>query len=87
MAHFDHREIVAATLIQDPRYVTYLQRDAREYLADPDHPVFDLVDRTWLAEQVKVDSTQVGRLARMGLERTLDLALWLDMYKPSLKLT
>ena len=72
---------------QDPRYVANLQRNAREYLSDPAHPVFDLVDRTWLAEQVRVDSTQVGRVGRMGLERILDLALWLDMYKPSLKLT
>jgi asparagine synthase (glutamine-hydrolysing) len=72
---------------QDTRYVANLQRDAREHLADPDHPVFDLVDRTWLAEQVKVDSTQVDRVGRMGLERTLDLALWLGTYKPSLKLT
>jgi asparagine synthase (glutamine-hydrolysing) len=73
--------------IQDPRYDAHLQRSAREYLADPDHPVFDLVDRTWLAEQVKVDSTQVGKAGRMALERALELALWLDMYKPSLKLT
>ena len=72
---------------QDPRYVANLQRTAREYLSDTDHPVFDLVNRAWLAEQVKVDSTQVGRFGRMGLERTLDLTLWLDMYKPSLKLT
>jgi asparagine synthase (glutamine-hydrolysing) len=73
--------------IQDPRYDANLQRNAREYLADPNHPVFDLVDRTWLAEQVKVDSTQVGKVGRMGLERALELALWLDMYKPTLKLT
>ena len=72
---------------QDPRYVANLQRNAREYLSDPGHPVFDLVSRIWLAEQVKEHGTQLGRVGRMGLERTLDLALWLDMYKPSLKLT
>lgn len=71
---------------QDPRYVANLQHNGREYFAEPGHPVFDLVDRTWLAEQLKVNSTQLGRVGRMGLERTLDLALWLDMYKPSLKL-
>ena len=36
---------------QDPRYVANLQHNAREYLSDPGHPVFDLVNRTWLAEQ------------------------------------
>jgi asparagine synthase (glutamine-hydrolysing) len=73
--------------IQDSRYDVITQRNAREYLADPNHPVFDLVDRTWLAAQVKVDSTRVGKAGRMGLERILDLALWLDMYKPTLRLT
>ena len=38
---------------QDPRYVANLQHNAREYLSDPGHPVFDLVNRTWLTEQVE----------------------------------
>jgi asparagine synthase (glutamine-hydrolysing) len=64
-----------------------LQRDAREYLATPDHPVFDVAGREWLAVQVALDAAQVGPGGRRGLERTLDLAMWLDVYRPSLKLT
>ncbi|HEX4247370.1 MAG TPA: asparagine synthase C-terminal domain-containing protein, partial [Pseudonocardia sp.] len=71
---------------QDPRYMVNLQRNASEYLAQPDHQVFDLVSRDWLAREVAVDTPQISQTARRGLERTLDLALWLDMYKPSLKL-
>jgi asparagine synthase (glutamine-hydrolysing) len=33
-----------------------------------------------------VDTPQINQASRRGLERTLDLALWLDMYKPTLKL-
>jgi len=71
---------------QDPRYFANLQRNAREYLAMPDHPVFDIVNREWLAREVELDTPQVEQSGRSGLERTLDLALWLEMYKPSLKL-
>jgi asparagine synthase (glutamine-hydrolysing) len=71
---------------QDPRYFANLQRNAREYLATPDHPVFDIVNREWLAREVELDTPQIEQSGRTGLERTLDLALWLEMYKPSLKL-
>ena len=33
---------------QDPAYAAALQQQAKEVLADPDHPVFALVDRAWL---------------------------------------
>ena len=71
---------------QDPRYFANLQRNAREYLATPDHPVFDIVNREWLAREVELDTPQIEQGGRTGLERTLDLALWLEIYKPSLKL-
>ena len=71
---------------QDPRYMVNLQRNASEYLSQPGHPVFDIVSRDWLAREVAVDTPQITQTARRGLERALDLALWLDMYKPSLKL-
>ena len=72
---------------QDPRYVANLQRNAREYLATPDHPVFDIASPEWLATRVELDAAQVGPGGRRGLERTLDFAMWLDMYTSSLKLT
>jgi asparagine synthase (glutamine-hydrolysing) len=71
---------------QDPGYTVKLQNNAREYLSSPGHPVFDLVDRDWLARAVAADA-QITQASRRGLERTLDLALWLDMYKPALNLS
>ena len=71
---------------QDPRYMVNLRRNASEYLCQPDHQVFDIVSRDWLTKEVAVDTREITQTARRGLERTLDLALWLDMYKPSLKL-
>ncbi|MEU4038033.1 asparagine synthase (glutamine-hydrolyzing) [Streptomyces collinus] len=69
---------------QDPRYARALQDQTRELLARPGHRVFDLVDRERVraaAEREAPISTQAGR---RGLERTLDLAQWLDLYTPDL---
>jgi asparagine synthase (glutamine-hydrolysing) len=70
---------------QDPRYVKKLQDNARDYLSRPGHAVFDLVSREWLAKAVAAE--EADQAVRFGLERALDLGLWLDMYKPVLKLS
>jgi asparagine synthase (glutamine-hydrolysing) len=71
---------------QDPGYAVKLQNNAREYLSSPGHPVFDIVSRDWLARAVAAEA-QITQASRRGLERALDLALWLDMYQPALKLS
>jgi asparagine synthase (glutamine-hydrolysing) len=70
---------------QDPAYAVRLRETAREYLSSPGHPVFALVNRDWLTRAVS-PSAEVPNAVRHGLERALDLALWLDMYQPVLKL-
>jgi asparagine synthase (glutamine-hydrolysing) len=72
---------------QDPAYAAKLRAHASEYLSTPHHAVFDIVDRQWLAHAVDEKTPQVTQGSRKGLERTLDLALWLDMYHPALKLS
>ncbi|MER6125867.1 asparagine synthase (glutamine-hydrolyzing) [Streptomyces sp. NPDC001795] len=72
---------------QDPRYATALQEHARDLLARPSHPVFDLVDRERVREAAHRDTPQIMQASRRGLERTLDLALWLDLYAPEVSLT
>ena len=72
---------------QDPKYGVNLRRYAREYLSTPHHQVFDIISRDWLAAEVESDAPALNQNGRRGLERTLDLALWLDMYKPTLKLS
>jgi asparagine synthase (glutamine-hydrolysing) len=71
---------------QDPAYPLRLQDNAREYLSSPGHPVFDIVSRDWLT-QATAPGTAVTPTARHGLERALDLALWLEIYKPALKMS
>jgi asparagine synthase (glutamine-hydrolysing) len=70
---------------QDPKYAVALQDNAKEILANPAHPVFEIIDRHWLARAVAADTPQITRASRTGLERTLDLALWLDMYSPTIE--
>jgi hypothetical protein len=62
---------------QDPAYTVRLQENARPYLSNPAHPVFELVSRDWLAKAVTAEA-QITQASRRGLERALDLALWLD---------
>jgi asparagine synthase (glutamine-hydrolysing) len=69
---------------QDPKYVRKLQENARDYLSR-EHAVLELVDRAWLRNATTTED--IDPATRFGLERSLDLALWLDMYKPVLKLS
>ncbi|MFJ5841412.1 asparagine synthase (glutamine-hydrolyzing) [Streptomyces shenzhenensis] len=72
---------------QDPRYGLALQEQAKDLVARPDHPVFELVDREKAEEAAHRELPAGSQAARSGLERTLDLALWLDMYSPELTLS
>ncbi|WP_333768906.1 asparagine synthase (glutamine-hydrolyzing) [Streptomyces sp. IBSBF 2435] len=71
---------------QDPAYAVALQRSLQDLLAAPAHPVFDIVSRDWLKRAVAIASPQITQASRRGLERTLDLALWMDIYHPTLDL-
>jgi asparagine synthase (glutamine-hydrolysing) len=71
---------------QDPAYPVRLQDQAREYLYSPGHPVFDVVSLDWLT-RATTPGTEVTLTSRHGLERALDLALWLDIYQPTLKMS
>ncbi|MFF3906174.1 asparagine synthase (glutamine-hydrolyzing) [Streptomyces sp. NPDC001848] len=72
---------------QDPEYAVALQEHAKDLLARPSHPVFDLVDRERLRRAAHRDTPQITQASRRGLERALDLALWLDLYSPEVSLT
>ncbi|WP_433282822.1 asparagine synthase (glutamine-hydrolyzing) [Pseudonocardia xinjiangensis] len=70
---------------QDPAYITRLRHICRDYLAAPTHPVFELVDRKWMTGAVADDAPATAG-TRRGLERAIDLAIWLDIYKPTVKI-
>ncbi|MFJ9162549.1 asparagine synthase (glutamine-hydrolyzing) [Streptomyces griseoviridis] len=71
---------------QDPKYAAALQDQARELLANPSHPVFDLVDRDRLHRFAHRELPVHTQADRRGLERALDLAVWLDLYRPEIQL-
>ncbi|MFF3733135.1 asparagine synthase (glutamine-hydrolyzing) [Streptomyces sp. NPDC002476] len=70
---------------QDPYYAGALQQQAKELLRSRGHEVFALVDRAWLEGATGRDAGAMDKLTRLGLERTLDLAVWLDVYRPELR--
>src|SRR5581483_10068720 len=67
---------------QDPQYARALQEQAKDLLAQPAHPVFDLVDRDRLRRAAAREAPVSTQAARRGLERALDLAQWLELYRP-----
>jgi asparagine synthase (glutamine-hydrolysing) len=73
--------------IQDPQYVIALQEHAKDLLTNRSHPVFELVDRTRVRRAANSEAPQITQPLRRSLERTLDLALWLDLYTPELTLS
>ncbi|MGW0996027.1 asparagine synthase (glutamine-hydrolyzing) [Streptomyces sp. NPDC002523] len=72
---------------QDPQYARALQAQVQDLLAQPSHRVFDLVDRERVRVAAERDTPVSTQAARRGLERTLDLAVWLDLYSPELTLS
>jgi asparagine synthase (glutamine-hydrolysing) len=70
---------------QDPRYAATLQQHAKELLTEPDNPVFALVNHAWLVNAVSADTSAMDQVARFGLERALNLATWLDIYRPEVR--
>jgi asparagine synthase (glutamine-hydrolysing) len=71
---------------QDWHYALDLQMQARDLLDQPGHPAFDLVDRNWLDAAGRRDPRAIGVADRQGLEWTLNLATWLEIYRPRLVL-
>jgi asparagine synthase (glutamine-hydrolysing) len=69
---------------QDPRYVRDIQQEVEELLCDRAHCVFELMDRRCLEDAASQPPELITPVARRGLEQALDLATWLDTYRPQL---
>ncbi|MEV0977555.1 asparagine synthase (glutamine-hydrolyzing) [Streptomyces sp. NPDC049915] len=71
---------------QDPKYAAALQEHVKDLLSRPSHRVFDLVDPDRVRRMAERDEPVSTQAERRGLERTLDLAMWLDLYTPEIVL-
>jgi asparagine synthase (glutamine-hydrolysing) len=69
---------------QDPQYSSDLLDQARELGSGDD--VFGLVDHGWLRTVTGRDAAALDAVERQGLEWTLSLAAWLELYRPALAL-
>ncbi len=70
---------------QDPKYPAMLQLQVKELLTETDSPVFDVLSREWLSSEVDTDLSRAPQFSRFALERALDMAAWLDMYRPEVR--
>ena len=71
---------------QDVYYVQALQRQGRELLST-DSPVFDLMSRRWLEGAVRLDPARIPSPVRNSIERVLDIHAWLEVCRPTLRLS
>ncbi|MFT7837914.1 asparagine synthase (glutamine-hydrolyzing) [Saccharothrix sp. BKS2] len=72
---------------QDLRYVAELQRQVRDVLADPGTDALFVCDPVKVAAATALDPAAVDPAARLTFERILDVDAWLDLAKPTLKLS
>jgi asparagine synthase (glutamine-hydrolysing) len=71
---------------QDAHYVADIQMQAKDVLGDVDHGLFSLVERGRLESAARRDPATIGDLERQGLEWALNLATWIDLYRPTVSL-
>ena len=65
-----------------------LDRFVRTHIGREDwlESAFELIDRTWLEAATACEPATIAVADRYGLEWTLNLAIWLDVYQPHLVL-
>ncbi|MEW2544674.1 asparagine synthase (glutamine-hydrolyzing) [Streptomyces sp. NPDC047002] len=68
----------------DPNYVTAIQDQAAELLAD-DHPAVGLLDREVLRGATAAAPEDITQRQRTVLERALDLGAWFAAYNPTIR--
>ncbi|MEV8597797.1 asparagine synthase (glutamine-hydrolyzing) [Streptomyces sp. NPDC052012] len=71
--------------LRAPRHTRLLQEAAAQLLREPGRPVFDLVAPRWLAGAVRTAPAALPAAVRNGIEDVLNLDVWLDLYKPELR--
>ncbi|CDO06251.1 asparagine synthase [Mycolicibacterium cosmeticum] len=70
---------------QDPGYAAALRTQCADLLANPSHPVFELIDNEALRLAVTADTPLTSQASRRNIERALDLAAWIDLYNPTVE--
>jgi asparagine synthase (glutamine-hydrolysing) len=66
----------------DPNYGAALQQQAMDVLSAGNEVLFELLDRAAVEQLTRLEAQRLPAEARSRLERILNLAVWLDMYRP-----
>jgi asparagine synthase (glutamine-hydrolysing) len=72
--------------ISVPSYFEVLKDQASELTTDKCNSVFAIVNRSWLNDVAQRDARAMPARIRNSLEWILNLAAWLDVYRPKLQL-
>jgi asparagine synthase (glutamine-hydrolysing) len=70
----------------DPQYAALLQRQVADVVA-ADHPALEFYDRALVREAVAADPRALDNAQRCGMERLLDMAVWMDLRHPVIKVS
>jgi asparagine synthase (glutamine-hydrolysing) len=68
----------------DPQYGAAIQAQAKDLLSSAGDALFAVVDRAGLEQLTRLDSHGLRPLDRARLERVLDLAVWIEEYRPQI---
>lgn len=68
----------------DPQYGAAIQAHAKDLLGTGDDVLFGLIDRGALEQITRLDPATMQPVDRTRIERVLDLAVWIDMYRPEI---
>ena len=68
----------------DPKYGAALQEQIKDLLGSADDALFGLVDRTVLDAVASLEPELIEPRDRAKMERALDLAVWIDLYRPQI---
>jgi asparagine synthase (glutamine-hydrolysing) len=81
-----YRQKTAYPSIRHPSYSVVLQQQAAQLAADTGHPVFAIVKREWLRNIAHRETAVLAPRERNMIEWILNLATWLLLYRPTLRL-
>ena len=70
----------------DVQYTETIKTQVAHLLTEANHPVHDIANRKYLKKLVKMQTNSLSPADRHGMERLLDMAMWLEIYRPSMKL-
>jgi asparagine synthase (glutamine-hydrolysing) len=66
-----------------PQYGAAIQAHAKDLFGSGDDLLFSIIDPAKLEHLIDLDPLNLRPVERTRLERVLDLAVWIEMYKPT----